>query len=370
MIYLFLQSVVPTVPAGWLTFAEAPSTRPYDTAGRGCGGISVTDGPAARRGDHEDRRRRSSCGRSSSSSASSASPPATATSTTTGAAATIADRRDRRPRRRRRRPLTYDERRVRRVRRPARPRRRVRARPMATSASLAIAVATRIGRPGAGAVASRGRDRRPPAAHRPRRRAGGALARRRRPGAARRSSTTPPRSTSGCGTITAERDDIRAPGQRAVEAGRRSCAATATSPTPSALQAESRALGETESGRSPPSTTRSTPQLRDAPARASPTCPTPTRPTALSDADNPVVKGPVNLPDAFPEHQRVPHWETATALGILDNERATKISGAMFTMHPRAWAPRSAGRCASSPSTATPTPSRRSARRRSSRRRR
>ena len=34
----------------------------------------------------------------------------------------------------------------------------------------------------------------------------------------------------------------------------------------------------------------------------------------------------------FPEHRRVPHWETGTALGILDNERATKISGAMFTM--------------------------------------
>ena len=28
----------------------------------------------------------------------------------------------------------------------------------------------------------------------------------------------------------------------------------------------------------------------------------------------------------------MPHWETATALGILDNERATKISGSMFTM--------------------------------------
>ena len=34
----------------------------------------------------------------------------------------------------------------------------------------------------------------------------------------------------------------------------------------------------------------------------------------------------------FTDHQRVPHWETATALGILDNERAVKISGAMFTM--------------------------------------
>ncbi len=32
------------------------------------------------------------------------------------------------------------------------------------------------------------------------------------------------------------------------------------------------------------------------------------------------------------DHHRVPHWETATALGVLDNERAVKISGAMFTM--------------------------------------
>ncbi len=44
------------------------------------------------------------------------------------------------------------------------------------------------------------------------------------------------------------------------------------------------------------------------------------------------MKGPVDLPTEFPSHRRVPHWETGTALGILDNERATKISGAMFTM--------------------------------------
>jgi seryl-tRNA synthetase len=38
------------------------------------------------------------------------------------------------------------------------------------------------------------------------------------------------------------------------------------------------------------------------------------------------------MPSSFAAHQRVPHWETAAGLGILDNERATKISGAMFTM--------------------------------------
>jgi seryl-tRNA synthetase len=55
-------------------------------------------------------------------------------------------------------------------------------------------------------------------------------------------------------------------------------------------------------------------------------------PDGAGDHENPIVKGPINLPATFGEHQRVPHWETATALGILDNERATKIAGAMFTM--------------------------------------
>ena len=55
-------------------------------------------------------------------------------------------------------------------------------------------------------------------------------------------------------------------------------------------------------------------------------------PDGEGDHENPVIKGPVNMPSAFGDHQRVPHWETAVALGILDNERATKISGAMFTM--------------------------------------
>jgi len=63
-----------------------------------------------------------------------------------------------------------------------------------------------------------------------------------------------------------------------------------------------------------------------------PNIPNADAPDGAGEDDNPLVKGPVNLPDAFPEHQRVPHWDSATALGILDNERATKISGAMFTM--------------------------------------
>jgi len=51
-----------------------------------------------------------------------------------------------------------------------------------------------------------------------------------------------------------------------------------------------------------------------------------------SSDDNRVVRGPEQMPAQFAAHQRVPHWETGAALGILDSERAVKISGAMFTM--------------------------------------
>jgi seryl-tRNA synthetase len=63
-----------------------------------------------------------------------------------------------------------------------------------------------------------------------------------------------------------------------------------------------------------------------------PNLPHPDAPDGADDHANPVVKGPIALNAAYFEHQRVPHWEAATELGILDNERAVKISGAMFTM--------------------------------------
>ena len=85
------------------------------------------------------------------------------------------------------------------------------------------------------------------------------------------------------------------------------------------------------SARSPTSTTRVAADLRDL-LLALPNLVHPDAPDGTSDADNPVVRGPINLPNEFAEHQRVPHWEAATALGILDNERAIKISGSMFAM--------------------------------------
>jgi seryl-tRNA synthetase len=129
--------------------------------------------------------------------------------------------------------------------------------------------------------------------------------------------------------ITAERDGIRARVNelsKQVGALRRD----GKSQEAEALQAESRALGEQETALSAEADTVQS-ALRECLLRI-PNIPHADAPDGASDADNPLVKGPVNLPASFATHQRVPHWETAVALGILDNERATKISGAMFTM--------------------------------------
>ena len=96
------------------------------------------------------------------------------------------------------------------------------------------------------------------------------------------------------------------------------------------LMAESRALGDTEAA------------LADQAAAAAavtrelllriPNLPSGLVPDGASGADNPVVKQLAPDPSGYGAHQKVPHWETGAALGILDIERATKISGAMFTM--------------------------------------
>ncbi len=96
------------------------------------------------------------------------------------------------------------------------------------------------------------------------------------------------------------------------------------------LQARSRALGDRERVLDDEHDAVQE-RLRDVLLRI-PNLPHPDAPDGTSDADNPVLVGPNNLPATFADHQRVPHWETAAALGILDNERAVKISGAMFTM--------------------------------------
>jgi seryl-tRNA synthetase len=96
------------------------------------------------------------------------------------------------------------------------------------------------------------------------------------------------------------------------------------------LQVESRRLGDDERALAAEheQMTRSLREL----LLGIPNLPHPDCPDGTSDADNPVVTGPVGPlePDTAPQGE--PHWETATALGVLDNARAVKISGAMFTM--------------------------------------
>jgi seryl-tRNA synthetase len=96
------------------------------------------------------------------------------------------------------------------------------------------------------------------------------------------------------------------------------------------LQAESRELGEEERVLATEHDQLSA-TLREL-LLGIPNLPHPDAPDGADDRDNPIVTGPIGLSDEVPDHLRVPHWETGTALGILDNERAVKISGAMFTM--------------------------------------
>lgn len=70
-----------------------------------------------------------------------------------------------------------------------------------------------------------------------------------------------------------------------------------------------------------------------------PNLPSPDAPDGTGEADNVVLRTEGPGPDSFAEHQRVPHWDIGEALGILDGERAVKISGSMFTMY-RGWGAR------------------------------
>jgi seryl-tRNA synthetase len=71
-----------------------------------------------------------------------------------------------------------------------------------------------------------------------------------------------------------------------------------------------------------------------------PNTPSEDAPDGAGEADNVVLRthGETD-PGAFADHQRVPHWEIGAQLGILDPERAAKISGAMFGMY-RGWGAR------------------------------
>jgi len=64
-----------------------------------------------------------------------------------------------------------------------------------------------------------------------------------------------------------------------------------------------------------------------------PNLPSDDAPEGLTEANNVVMRHENWDPDAYSEHQRVPHWEIGEQLGILDAERGTKLSGSMFVMY-------------------------------------
>lgn len=72
-------------------------------------------------------------------------------------------------------------------------------------------------------------------------------------------------------------------------------------------------------------------QLRDAMLRL-PNLPAPEAPDGTSEADNVVVRTVGYDPGRYEPHQRVPHWDIGTELGILDLERGAKIAGSMFPL--------------------------------------
>lgn len=94
------------------------------------------------------------------------------------------------------------------------------------------------------------------------------------------------------------------------------------------LQTESRALGDDEKALAEVFETVQA-QLRDIMLRI-PNVPHDDAPDGVNDQDNPLVKGPINLPAEFSEHQRVAHWVVADELGILDNERSEVERGNVY----------------------------------------
>ena len=98
-----------------------------------------------------------------------------------------------------------------------------------------------------------------------------------------------------------------------------------------AKAAESRALGDEESALTAEADTVAE-TLRDLLLRT-PNTPSPDAPDGAGEEENVVVRVEGYDADSYGEHQRVPHWEIGTQLGLLDLERAAKISGSMFPLY-------------------------------------
>ncbi len=104
-----------------------------------------------------------------------------------------------------------------------------------------------------------------------------------------------------------------------------------------ALQAQSRELGDQESALDKEADALGA-KLRELLLRI-PNIPSDDCPDGAGEADNVILRTEGYDAGAYADHQRVPHWDIGAELGILDFERAAKISGSMFAMY-RGWGAR------------------------------
>jgi seryl-tRNA synthetase len=130
--------------------------------------------------------------------------------------------------------------------------------------------------------------------------------------------------------LAAERDEVRAQVKAlSKEVGRlRGQGDVAAA---EAKQADSRALGDREHALDVEHDDVDA-ELRDVLLRV-PNVPAPDAPDGAGPDDNVVTRVVGFDAAAYGEHQRVPHWDIGAELGILDNERAAKLSGSMFAMY-------------------------------------
>lgn len=130
--------------------------------------------------------------------------------------------------------------------------------------------------------------------------------------------------------VIAERDDVRAR-IKALSKEVGQLRKQGRADEAEALQDESRALGEHEQELDA-SHDALAEQLRALLLRI-PNVPSPDAPDGAGPDDNPVVRVVGYDPEKFAEHQRKPHWAVGEELGILDPDRAVKLSGSMFVMY-------------------------------------
>ena len=98
-----------------------------------------------------------------------------------------------------------------------------------------------------------------------------------------------------------------------------------------ALQARSRELGDREKAAAAEADQVAS-EVRDILLRVANT-PSPDAPDGGGADDNVELRRVGYDPDGYADHQRVPHWDVAADLGILDVERAVRMSGSMFVMY-------------------------------------